>query len=298
MRCKLCKKPAIYAELKFCPEHFLAFFEKKVRHYLDRAHIEGSKVLIGVSGGKDSAALAHIMAKVKDEYNLDISLFSINLQIPEYSDDGINAVQALAKKTGLPVIVWDLKDYPKTITEFTTMKDRNTGKEVPAKPCSQCGTIKRYLLNKAAIEGDFDYVATGHNLDDEHYFAMHSLEAGDIVQLLRGDKMLPPKPKQKMAGRLKPLFYLTEKENMIYCLLNDLPVDNKECPYSVGNPQLRFKIERPISRQNKSNLLTTLRKMKRMIAEEEKSTEVNPCPACGYSTTRDDACVYCKLMKK
>ncbi|MBR9703624.1 tRNA 2-thiocytidine biosynthesis protein TtcA [Candidatus Woesearchaeota archaeon] len=269
MRCRLCRKQAVYDELKFCPEHFLKFFEKKVCYYLDRAHIKGSKLLLGVSGGKDSAALAYILSKVKEDYELDISLFSINLQIPDYSEDGLSAVRELAEKTGLPLIVWDLKDYPKIITDFTTMKDRKTGKEVPAKPCSQCGTIKRYLLNKAAVEDGFDYVVTGHNLDDEHYFAMHSLEGGDLVQLLRGDKMLPPKPEQKMAGRLKPLFYLTEKESMIYCLLNDLPVDNKECPYSVGNPQLRFKLERPVSRQNKSNMLKVLRKMKRMISEEE-----------------------------
>ena len=33
--------------------------------------------------------------------------------------------------------------------------------------CAVCGLSKRYVFNRAALEGGFDVVATGHNLDDE-----------------------------------------------------------------------------------------------------------------------------------
>ena len=34
-------------------------------------------------------------------------------------------------------------------------------------PCGACGLSKRHLFNAAAVEGSYDVVATGHNLDDE-----------------------------------------------------------------------------------------------------------------------------------
>ena len=34
-------------------------------------------------------------------------------------------------------------------------------------PCSACGLSKRHLFDRAALEGGYDAVATGHNLDDE-----------------------------------------------------------------------------------------------------------------------------------
>lgn len=295
MRCRLCKYKAVYAELRFCKLHFLKYYEKKVRHYLDRAHVKGAKILIGVSGGKDSAATATIMAQLQEEYGFELHLFGINLQIPDYSDPGMEAAKKIATMLDLPLIIWDLNDYPKQIPEFSQTKDGR-----PAKPCSQCGVIKRYLLNKAANDLGFDWVATGHNLDDEHYFIMHSLEHGDLVQLIRSDKQLPPKEEFKLAGRLKPLYYLTEKENMIYCLLKGLPVHNEECPFSKGNPQLQFKERNAgLNRAYKHNMLKSIRKLKRLIPAEERpdnAPELQPCPQCGYATTRDDACVYCRIM--
>src|SRR5581483_10505373 len=34
-------------------------------------------------------------------------------------------------------------------------------------PCGACGLSKRHLFNQAALDGGYDAVATGHNLDDE-----------------------------------------------------------------------------------------------------------------------------------
>ena len=167
------------------------------------------------------------------------------------------------------------------------------------KPCGPCGTIKRYLLNKAAVERGFDYVATGHNLDDEFFFGVHNLFGGDVRQLRRMDKRLPPRPEVRLAGRLKPLYYLTEKENRLYCVLRGLPHDADECPFSEGNPQLAFK-ERfaSISREEKRNLLRSLRRLQLREEESESSGEagVRPCPGCGFATASAGLCAFCRLV--
>ena len=297
MRCKLCRKPAVYGPLRFCKEHFLAYYEKRVRRYFESTGTRNVKVLVGVSGGKDSAALAHVLAKVKDDFGLELGLFTIDLNIPDYSEKGLVEVRRLAERLvaahDIPLIVEDLREHPRIIPEFA---------ESSRKPCGPCGTIKRYLLNKVAIERGYDYVATGHNLDDEHYFVMHNLMHRNVNQLRRQQKKLPPRPKLKLAGRIKPLYYLTEKENRLYCLLEDIPHDADECPFSKDNPQLRFK-ERfaSLSREEKKNVLKSVAKLQEPsdgTAVADEAGAIHPCPACGYPTTSSKECVYCTLMGK
>lgn len=284
MRCQLCRKRAVYGELRFCKEHFLAYYEKKVKHYLERTHTRNTSVLIAVSGGKDSSALVDILVTLSEAFNLKLGLFTINLRIPNYSEKGLAVVKALAKEYKLPLIIEDLKEHPHQIPDFAE-----------GKPCSQCGVIKRYLLNKNAWEHGYDYLATGHNLDDEFYTALHNLLHRNPAQLRRQEKRLPPKPALRLAGRLKPLYELTEKENRLYCLLKGIPHDADECPYSRDNPHLRAKAVRPFPRDQKRNLLKTLQKLQEpAVSEDEK---LHACPVCGYPTT-SEVCVYCKIMQR
>ncbi len=295
MRCKLCREKAIYAPLRFCKQHFLHFYEKKVRHYLESTGTRNTKILIGVSGGKDSSALVDVLVKIKEEYGLELGLFTINLQIPEYSEIGLGVIQELAKRYDLPLIVEDLKGHEHQIPDFA-----GPGK----KPCSQCGVIKRYLLNKAAVDHGFDFLATGHNLDDEFFVAVHNLIHRNVDQLRRQEKRLPPKPKHKLAGRVKPLYYLTEKENRLYCLLKEIPHDADECPFSRDNPQIRFKLHAsPFARDEKRNLLKSLQKLQEQnvqleVKEGDAPGELHNCPGCGFATTSKDTCVFCKVMDR
>lgn len=291
MRCKLCHQKAIYEPLRFCKGHFLAYYVKKVRHYLESTHTRDVSVLVGVSGGKDSGALVDALAELKEEFSLGVTLFTIDLAIPDYSEKGLTAVRALSERYGLPLIVEELRRHPRSIPDFA-----GPGR----KPCAPCGTIKRFLLNKAAWEGGFDYVATGHNLDDEFFFAMHNLLHRSVDQLRRLRKRLPPRPEHRLAGRLKPLYYLTEKENRLYCLLKGIPHDADECPFSEGNPQLLFK-ERfaSIGRDEKRNLLKSVERLQEPAEEVvsgEDAGQLHPCPRCGYATIGNAACVFCRLM--
>ena len=286
MRCRLCKEVSVYKELGFCKDHFINYFETKVKKYLANSRLRGTKVLVGVSGGKDSAALAYTLSLFKEEFDYEMSLFTINLRIGEYSSKSLRASQALAELLGEELVVVDLDEFPKQIPVFVGGRD--------SKPCSQCGTIKRYLLNKNAIDYGCSFVATGHNLDDEHFFMVRSLEQGNLVQLLRSDKRLPPKKEQKMVGRIKPLYELTEKESMIYCLLKELPVHLDDCPFSVGNPQIAFK-EQGVSRHAKLNTIKTLRKLKKGYDTQEYDDQVVMCGRCGYPTTKR-VCLFCRVM--
>lgn len=290
MRCKLCSQKAIYTPLRFCKEHFLAYYEKRVRKYFESTHTRNVKVLIAVSGGKDSSALAAVLSSLGEEFGLELALFIIDLKIPNYSEKGVKIVKELSKEYDIPLIVEDLAEHPKIIPDFAGL-----GK----KPCSQCGVVKRFLLNKMAVEHGYDFIATGHNLDDEFYFCMHNLLHRNVDQLRRQQKILPPKPKNKLAGRLKPLYYLTEKENRLYCLLKSIPHDADECPFSKGNPQVRFKEEfAAILRDQKKNVLKSVLKLQEAheAVEGDEKDQLHDCPSCGYPTTSKNQCVFCTIM--
>lgn len=114
------------------------------------------KILVVISGGKDSMALWHILAS--EGYN--VTGMYINLGIGHYSDKSQQVVESFAQKNGLELIVKDIKkEYGLDIYKLSKLLKRST--------CSICGSIKRYLFNKVAYDGGFSAVATGHNLDDE-----------------------------------------------------------------------------------------------------------------------------------
>ena len=58
-------------------------------------------------------------------------------------------------------------------------------------PCSACGLSKRHLFNQAALDGGYDVVATGHNLDDEAAVLFGNILRWDAEYLGRQLPVLP-----------------------------------------------------------------------------------------------------------
>ena len=80
-------------------------------------------------------------------------------------------------------------------------------------PCSACGLSKRHLFDSAALEGGYDVVATGHNLDDEAAVLFGNTLRWDVEYLARQLPVLPARP--GFPKKVKPLVRLTER----YCVV-------------------------------------------------------------------------------
>jgi len=164
MRCGLCDREAFtyipYARLRLCREHFGEFIRSKVVRAMDRYGMVGfgERILIAVSGGKDSMALLHIMNSISQERNLRVLALHIDLGIGEYSRRSREIVSMVAKSFGIDLIVYDLKrDLGLSLPEMK--------KSIRRGMCSLCGLVKRYIMNTAAIELGAT-LATAHNADD------------------------------------------------------------------------------------------------------------------------------------
>ena len=106
-------------------------------------------------------------------------------------------------------------------------------------PCSACGLSKRHLFNQAAIEGGYDVVATGHNLDDEAAVLFGNVLRWDTAYLGRQVPVLPAS--HGFAKKVKPLVRLGERETAAYCVLTGIDYIVEECPMAVGNKHLGYK---------------------------------------------------------
>jgi tRNA(Ile)-lysidine synthase TilS/MesJ len=106
-------------------------------------------------------------------------------------------------------------------------------------PCSACGLSKRHLFDKAALDGGYDAVATGHNLDDEAAVLFGNVLRWQTEYLARQLPVLPAR--DGFPRKVKPLVRLGEREMAAYCVVAGIDYIVEECPMAVGNKHLGYK---------------------------------------------------------
>src|SRR5947209_2808526 len=188
----------------------------------------GDRVLVAVSGGKDSLALWDIL---RDLGHCVDGLY-LGLGIGDYSDESGRYARAYAAERGATLVEVDLP------ADFGY--DIPTGSRIARRaPCSACGLSKRHLFNQAALDGRYDVVATGHNLDDEAAVLFGNVLRWSTDYLGRQLPVLPAG--DGFVRKVKPLVRLGEREMAAYCVLKGIDYIVEECPNAVGNKHLGYK---------------------------------------------------------
>ncbi|WP_456342473.1 Dph6-related ATP pyrophosphatase [Thermovibrio sp.] len=304
MLCKICKskgkrtKATIYLRhhrLALCREHFIEWFERQTEKAIKEFKMfsRKEKVLVAVSGGKDSLALWFALNKLGYEtYGFHISL---GIEGWEYSKKSLEICRKFAERIGRPLIVFNLKEeLGYTIEEIARGAGR---KDV----CSVCGSFKRYLMNKVAREHGFKVVATGHNLDDESALLLSNTVRWEIGYLGRQSPVLPEEG--GFARKVKPFCFLTEKETVSYAILNGIEYVETGCPNAKEATSIHFK--RALAYLEHQMPGTKLRfykeflKKARPIFEREvkEKVELNECEVCGMPTTAP-VCSVCRTLQR
>ncbi len=256
------------------------------------------RIVVAVSGGKDSLALWDILLKLG--YRAD-ALY-VNLGIGAYSESSQDKVlhfsEMMAAAHGSVLHVHRVeREEGAGIRELAMLVHRPT--------CSTCGTIKRYQFNQVAIQHDYDVMATGHNLDDEAARLLGNVLHWQDEYLEKQGPSLPASV-DGFAKKVKPLYRLTERELAAYCILNKIDYVVDECPMAQGARTLLYKevlnrleTESPGTKQVFYwGFLEKHRTRVMPINMEEKDRAVlHPCSLCGQPTTAG-TCSYCKLMAR
>jgi len=282
MKCHYCNEEAVtYSYGKgYCREHFNMYFRGRVRSVIDKFQIKG-RIAVALSGGKDSAAVMHVLHIL----GMEIVPFHINLDIPSYSSSSEEVCHRLCNSLGYKLQVINLREYGISLEE-------------EEKPCSVCGTAKRYLMNRFAYENECKYVATGHNLSDTVTFAMNNLANVNMMNFRGNKPYLEGKEKYRMVAKIKPLFYLKDDECMNYVSINEITHTEEVCPHQKEAPTIKLKdwiheIEEEVP-GTMLNLAKSFWKIEDMI---DKEVKLKTCSICGYPSY-GNICKFCRIRKK
>ena len=269
----------------FCADHFLAMFRNQVDRAITRFRMiePDDRVLLAVSGGKDSLALWDVLLGLGH----DVTGLYLGLGIGTYSDARWPR--------------WRRSPVPRRRPDRVDL-EREHGFDVPTagrrgsrSTCAVCGLSKRYVFNRAALEGGFDVVATGHNLDDEAATLLGNTLRWQTEAIARQSPMLPAR--DGMVKKVKPLHRLSELETAAYAFLRGIDYVVEECPLVAGNTQLRYKgvfdtIERTSPGTKAQFFLGYLDRGMPLFAAEERA-ELLACERCGQPTT-GRFCAFCR----
>jgi uncharacterized protein (TIGR00269 family) len=297
VKCRRCREPAVIDirrhNAAFCAPCFDHHCLEQVRRAVDHFGMlePDDRVLVAVSGGKDSLMAWDVLTRLG--YRAD-GLY-LGLGIGDYSDHSGSFARSFAEERDLRLVEVDLRaDHGFGIEEGARAARRA--------PCSACGLSKRHLFNQVALDGGYDVVATGHNLDDEAAVLFGNVLRWEAGFLGRQFPVLPAAP--GFVRKVKPLVRLGERETAAYCVLSGIDYVVEECPMAVGNRHLGYKellneLETRSPGAKAAFVFGFFDGAHARFADDavEEREALGACDRCG-APTPGDVCAFCRLVER
>lgn len=189
--------------------------EKKLLHYTGKAIStynlieKGDRVLVCVSGGKDSLTMLSILSLLqkRSAHKFELQAFTLNQVQPGWDD------RALEKH-------YQAQQIPYEILARDTYSIVKEKLPEGATYCSLCSRLRRGIIYRYAKEAGFNKIALGHHRDDLiTSFLMSTFYNGVIGSM-------PPKllSDDKKNIVIRPLCYVQEKDITEYATLKKFPI--------------------------------------------------------------------------
>jgi uncharacterized protein (TIGR00269 family) len=305
MKCKKCGGKASVNmrqhRLALCKEHYLEWIPEQTERFIKkyRMFTRDEKILVAVSGGKDSLALWDILTRLG--YEADGLYLGLGIDGGiEYSRESQRLSQKFADEHNLKLHVVDVEgEHGYSIPVLSEISHRGHGK-----PCAVCGLAKRHEMNRIARDLGYDVLATGHNLDDEAAVLFGNTLHWSSEYLLRQGPVLPAA--DGLARKVKPLCRFYEREMTAYALARGIEYIYEECPFAEGSQQIFYKetlnqLENARPGAKLTFYIKFLEAKQRgdlFIETNIEQVHLHPCPQCGQPTSAPGLCSFCRMIEK
>ena len=225
---------------------------------------DGDRVMVGLSGGKDSWALMQTLDDLRQRAPIDFSLIAVNVD-SGYKDFKHDVIARTCEERG-----WEYR------IEHTSIGDvMDDILEANATPCSLCARLRRGVLYRIATEVGATKIALGHHLDDFiETLLLNLFFAGAL-------KAMPARLVSDNGEHvvIRPLVYVGEDEARLYTKECELPIIGCCCPACGDLSLQRQRVKRLIldlEREHPGVKQSMLKALGNVMPRHLLDTRLNP----------------------
>jgi tRNA 2-thiocytidine biosynthesis protein TtcA len=176
---------------------------------------DGDRIMVGLSGGKDSWALLQVLDVLRQRAPVKFTLVAVNV------DSGYKEYKHALIASTCEARGWEYRIEHTDIGELIDdiLDDGAT-------PCSLCARLRRGVLYRIAKEEGATKIALGHHADDFiETLLLNLFFAGAL-------RAMPAKLVSDDGAHvvIRPLVYVGEDEARAYCKESELPIIGCCCP--------------------------------------------------------------------
>ena len=263
--------------------------ESEVRQTIDKYDLidRKDKVVVALSGGKDSISVAYILKK----FGYDVHGLMIDLGMGRWGELHKKNTEKFCRENNIPLTFVDLEEEIGSDINFVK---RVVQSRKNVSGCTVCGIIKRWILNKWAKKMSADKIVTGHNLDDEAQNVLMNFLKGNIMLGVNSAPATGERNVKGFAQRIKPLFFVAEDDIKKYSQKKGFDILYDKCPcsfatYRADTREFLWKI----SNEEKLKIVKGFQELVPRL-RKENTKELMFCKKCGEPSS-GELCNFCKI---
>jgi tRNA 2-thiocytidine biosynthesis protein TtcA len=176
---------------------------------------DGDRIMVGLSGGKDSWALMQTLDELRRRAPIDFSLVAVTVD-SGYKDFRYDLIAKTCQERG-----WEFHIEHTSIGEVI-----DDVLESSATPCSLCARLRRGVLYRLADQMGATKIALGHHMDDFIETLLLSLFFGGALRAMPA-RLVSDNGEHVV---IRPLVYVSEDDARLYARECELPIIGCCCP--------------------------------------------------------------------